>query len=225
VNTHAQYVFTTLLVMIAVFSSRESNAKEPKSLFTQEDWEMGPFEKLPQPVLRPDPNLKFHCPNSKKTIAWQDDRVYSPAVVVKDGKVWLLTRSESKPWKWPDLPYRTQSANRAKEGFTGRVGLAWSKDGRHFTQHPTPVLYPDNSDLLGRSENAQVRQFTLKRGQSVADLPQRVGAGHMAKKHGDELGPASKALGALLSAVLSHEMLKFRARKVIEELTEQTRVP
>ncbi len=151
-NTHTQYIFTTLLVVIAVFSSRESNAKEPKSLFTQEDWEMGPFKKLPQPVLRPDPNLKFYCPNSKKTIAWQDDRVYSPAVVVKDGKVWLLTRSESKPWKWPDLPYRTQSANRAKEGFTGRVGLAWSEDGRHFTQHPTPVLYPDNSDPMKKLE-------------------------------------------------------------------------
>jgi hypothetical protein len=47
----------------------------------------------------------------------------------------------------------------------------------------------------------------------------------MAKEHGDELRPASEALRAFLSAVLSQEMLEFRAREVIEQLTKQTGVP
>jgi hypothetical protein len=47
----------------------------------------------------------------------------------------------------------------------------------------------------------------------------------MAEEHGDKLGPASEALGAPLGVVLAHKMLKFRAGKVIEQLTEQTGVP
>jgi predicted GH43/DUF377 family glycosyl hydrolase len=92
---------------------------------------MGPFVKLPQPVLSPTPDSKFQCPILGKEVRWEEQNVYNPAAVVRDGKVYLLYRADDKN---PAL----------KWGRTCRIGLASSEDGIHFTRHPTPVLYPDN---------------------------------------------------------------------------------
>lgn len=51
--------------------------------------------------------------------------VYNPTVIKKDSKIYMLYRAESY------------------DGHTGCIGLAWSKDGIHFTKHPTPVLVPE----------------------------------------------------------------------------------
>jgi len=62
---------------------------------------------------------------------WEEQNVYNPAAVVRDGKVYLLYRADDRN---PEL----------KWGRTCRIGLAWSEDGTNFTRHPAPVLYPDN---------------------------------------------------------------------------------
>jgi len=98
-----------------------------------EGWEIGPFVKHPEPVLRPTPDSRFQCPVRGKEVRWEEQNVYNPAAVVRDGKVYLLYRADDKS---PDLRW----------GRTCRIGLAYSEDGIHFVRHPTPVLYPDNDE-------------------------------------------------------------------------------
>jgi len=98
---------------------------------TGRNWDMGPFVKRKEPILRPTPDFRFQCPIRGKEVRWAEQNVYNPSAVVRNGKVYLLYRSDDKS---PDL----------KWGRTCRIGLAHSKDGINFTRHPKPVLYPDN---------------------------------------------------------------------------------
>src|ERR1039457_4020278 len=59
--------------------------------------------------------------------------------------------------------------------------------------------------------------------QAVADLAQRIGACQLTKQHGDELRPAGKAFGGMLSGVLLYECGELGAGKVLEQLIEQAR--
>ena len=102
-----------------------------KPLDARPDWQMGPFVKHPKPVLSPTPDSRFQCPILGKEVRWEEQNVYNPAAVVRDGKVYLLYRADDKN---PALQW----------GRTCRIGMAYSEDGIHFTRHPTPVLYPDN---------------------------------------------------------------------------------
>ena len=92
---------------------------------------MGPFVKRKEPVLRPTPGSRFKCPIRGKEVKWEEQNVYNPAVVVRDGKVYMFYRGDDLS---PDL----------KWGRTCRIGLAVSEDGVNFKRHPEPVLYPDN---------------------------------------------------------------------------------
>ena len=96
-----------------------------------EAWEIGPFVKHKEPVLGPTPDSRFRCPVRGTEIRWEEQNVYNPAAVVRDGKVYLLYRADDKS---PDLGW----------GRTCRIGLAHSEDGIHFTRRPEPVLYPDD---------------------------------------------------------------------------------
>lgn len=98
-----------------------------------EGWEIGPFVKRKEPVLRPTPDSRFTCPVRGKEVRWEERNVYNPAAVVRDGKVYLLYRADDRS---PDVGW----------GRTCRIGLAHSRDGSHFTRHPEPVLYPDNDE-------------------------------------------------------------------------------
>jgi predicted GH43/DUF377 family glycosyl hydrolase len=93
-------------------------------------WALIPFVKIDSvnPVLKPG-NGFFECPVRKEKIFWEQKDVFNPAVVVKDGKVFLLYRAQDKI---------------GKPSGTSRIGLAESSDGIHFTRHPEPVLYPDH---------------------------------------------------------------------------------
>ncbi len=98
-----------------------------------DDWSMGPFVKRPQPVLSPTPESKFQCPVLGKEVRWEEQNVYNPAAVVRDGKVYLFYRADDKN---PALEW----------GRTCRIGMAWSENGTDFSRHPVPVLYPDNDE-------------------------------------------------------------------------------
>ena len=43
-------------------------------------WAIGPFAKLPQPVLEPAPASTFECPVSGKVVRWESQDVYNPAI-------------------------------------------------------------------------------------------------------------------------------------------------
>lgn len=92
-------------------------------------WALLPFTKADSvnPVLRPG-NGTFTDPIRRTAVAWEAKDVFNPAVVVRDGKVWML--------------YRAQDSI-GKPAGTSRIGLAESTDGLHFTRHPSPVLFPD----------------------------------------------------------------------------------
>ena len=53
--------------------------------------------------------------------------VYNPTVIIEGDKIYMLYRAEA-----------------GGDGCTGRIGLAWSKDGINFTRHPEPILYPEH---------------------------------------------------------------------------------
>jgi len=54
---------------------------------TGRNWALGPFVKLRNPILRPNPNATFLCPVSGRSVKWEEQNVYNPAAVVRDGKL------------------------------------------------------------------------------------------------------------------------------------------
>jgi predicted GH43/DUF377 family glycosyl hydrolase len=100
------------------------------------------------PVLSADSSYTFLCPVQQRTVKWQKADVFNPAAIVKDGKIHLLFRAEDNP-----------DARLGRR--TSRIGLATSEDGKHFTIHPEPVLYPDKGafykyDYPGGCEDPRV---------------------------------------------------------------------
>src|SRR5882757_265156 len=105
-------------------STRANETAAPDST----GWALLPFIKVDSvnPVLQPGVST-FMDPIRKEKIAWEEKDVFNPAIVVKDGKIFMLYRAQDKTGK-PD--------------GTSRVGLAESTDGFHFSRYPTPVLFP-----------------------------------------------------------------------------------
>lgn len=94
------------------------------------DWTISGFVKVDSlnPILKPDPNLEFHCPLRDSVVKWEERNVLNPTAVVKDGKVHLI--------------YRAQDHH-----LTSRLGLAVSEDGINFVKEPRPVLYPEQDGM------------------------------------------------------------------------------
>ena len=46
---------------------------------TGRNWALGPFVKVRDPVLKPNPDATFLCPGSGKTVKWEQQNVYNPA--------------------------------------------------------------------------------------------------------------------------------------------------
>ena len=115
------------LVIISLISL---SCKKTDSDISGGNWELLPFVKVDSvnPVLIPG-NGSFTCPILNTTVFWEQKSVFNPAVVVKDGKIYML--------------YRAQDETGLPDG-TSRIGLAVSTDGFNFTRNTAPVLYPDN---------------------------------------------------------------------------------
>ena len=90
------------------------------------------YKPVTNPILKADSSLVFYDSLKKTMVKWQKADVFNPAAVVKNGKVYLFTRSEDNPAA-------------ILGGRTSRIGIAVSDDGINFKNHPTPVLYPDDS--------------------------------------------------------------------------------
>jgi predicted GH43/DUF377 family glycosyl hydrolase len=108
-------------------AATEKDSTQPAVAY---DWALLPFEKVDSvnPILSPG-NGEFLCPVRKQKLKWEAKDVFNPAMVVKDGKVYMLYRAEDSIGKYAG---------------TSRIGLAESTDGLHFKRYPTPVLFPDN---------------------------------------------------------------------------------
>lgn len=106
----------------------DADQREPDDSIRK--WQLTGFIKADSinPILTPSAG-SFNDPIWKKPVNWEEKDVFNPAIVVKDGKVYMLYRAQDKI----GLP-----------GGTSRIGLAESPDGLHFTRAANPVLYPDN---------------------------------------------------------------------------------
>jgi len=106
------------------------------------------YKPAENPILQADSTLVFYDSLKQQQVKWQKADVFNPAAVVKDGKVYLFTRSEDNPAA-------------ILGGRTSRIGIAVSDDGIHFKNFPAPVLYPDASkfkqyDYPGGCEDPRV---------------------------------------------------------------------
>ena len=108
--------------------SASASASVATSNAADAGWALLPFTKVDSvnPVLQPGTG-SFLDPIRKEKVSWEEKDVFNPAIVVRDGKVYMLYRAQDKI---------------GKPGGTSRIGLAESTDGFHFTRHPSPVLYP-----------------------------------------------------------------------------------
>src|SRR5579871_6946402 len=113
-------------------STTESSKEEKKIPEDDNSWALIPFVKIDSvnPIMKPGTG-SFVCPIKKEKILWEEKDVFNPAIVVKDGKVFMLYRAQDKVGK-PD--------------GTSRIGLAESSDGIYFKRHPEPVFFPDNDE-------------------------------------------------------------------------------
>lgn len=57
-------------------------------------------------------------------------------------------------------------------------------------------------------------------GESVTDLPKRMGTADLAEEHGDELAPRAKSLGVTLGLGLFDPLFEFDSRKQLQNLAE-----
>lgn len=132
-----KYIPLLLLILFISCYTKKNDYESPEpvrnrntSMLSPEDYGVREFVKLDSinPILLPSSKEKFVCPVSKKSIAWSEKNVLNPAAVVKDGKVYLLYRSQDS-------------------AMTSRLGLAVSDDGLHFTKMPEPVLFPAEDSM------------------------------------------------------------------------------
>jgi len=126
-----------LLIAITAMSLIGGNSNPAKSASpiqnknnSSDDWTLLPFIKLDSvnPILVPG-NGAFTDPILKKKVLWEEKDVFNPAIVKRNGKVYMLYRAQDKT---------------GKPAGTSRIGLAVSNDAVHFKRMPQPVFYPDN---------------------------------------------------------------------------------
>ena len=94
-----------------------------------DSWALGPFSKVDSvnPILTPGDGSFFDSLRGGP-VKWEEKDVFNPAIVVREGRLYLLYRAQDKVGR--------------PEG-TSRIGLAVSDDGYHFTRRAEPVLYPE----------------------------------------------------------------------------------
>lgn len=112
-----------LLIVSACTTSEDKGAFEHDST-----WAMLPFKKLNDvnPILKASDGV-FTCPILKHEVKWEEKDVFNPAVVVRNGAVYLFYRAEDTIGKYAG---------------TSRIGLAMGADGVNFTRMREPLLFP-----------------------------------------------------------------------------------
>jgi predicted GH43/DUF377 family glycosyl hydrolase len=102
------------------------------------------------PVLSNDSTAIFFDSLKNEMVRWKKADVFNPAAIVKDDKIYVLSRCEDNPAA-------------AIGGRTSRIGISISEDGIHFTSFKEPVLYPSKDafqqfDFPGGCEDPRIVQ-------------------------------------------------------------------
>jgi beta-1,2-mannosidase len=120
------YSFIICSINFSCNNPAENSSADNSREKIDSSWTLTPFVKIDSvnPIMKPG-NGFFQCPVKKQKIFWEEKDVFNPAIVVKDGKLFMLYRAQDKTG-------------------TSRIGLAESDDGIHFARNPEPVFYPDN---------------------------------------------------------------------------------
>ncbi|MDE5814848.1 MAG: glycoside hydrolase family 130 protein [Alistipes sp.] len=100
------------------------------------EWALGGFVRPANanPVILPDPQIRFFCPMRKDSVGWMESDTFNPAAVVRNGEICILFRAEDNS--------ATGIGKR-----TSRIGLARSHDGTTMRLDRTPVLFPDEDSM------------------------------------------------------------------------------
>jgi predicted GH43/DUF377 family glycosyl hydrolase len=107
--------------------AKTARRRPPASARKDVTFPLGPFKKYAgNPILRPDPSHD-----------WESAFLYNPAAIVVGDRVALL--------------YRAQNAAKVSS-----IGLAFSRDGLHFTRRAQPVLTPTEPYESQGVEDARV---------------------------------------------------------------------
>ena len=77
------------------------------------------YKPVINPILKAESSLVFYDSLKNNLVKWQKADVFNPAAIVKNGKVYLFTRSEDNPAA-------------ILGGRTSRIGIASSVDGIIF---------------------------------------------------------------------------------------------
>jgi len=127
------YVAAITLIATSCTNNQSTSANLSK-VDTRPDssasWAILPFTKIDSvnPVLIPGTG-SFIDPVLKKEVLWEEKDVFNPAIVNRNGKIYMLYRAQDKT---------------GKPAGTSRIGLAVSTDAVHFSRMPQPVFYPEN---------------------------------------------------------------------------------
>lgn len=107
-------------------SAHEENSSDLLQTDSTASWAMTGFKKVDSinPILSAGLGT-FVDPVTNKNVYWEQRDVYNPAIIGRNDTVYML--------------YRAQDS-----AGTSRIGLAYSKDGLHFTRSGSPVLFPSN---------------------------------------------------------------------------------
>lgn len=124
------FVFAGCLLLFASCRNAPQSSSGDTTIAADTAWPLLPFSKIDSvnPVLGPGTG-EFTCPVRRQSVHWEEKDVFNPAIVVKDGKLYMLYRAEDSTGKFAG---------------TSRIGIAESTDGMHFKRWPKPVFYPDN---------------------------------------------------------------------------------
>ncbi len=130
-NRNAGLLAATALALVLAGCNSTDRASSAANPPAANSWTLLDFAKVDSinPILGPSTVGRFQDPIMKQPVLWEEKDVFNPAVVVKDGKIYMLYRAENKVGAF---------------GKASRIGLASSTDGIHFSRLPEPVLYPDN---------------------------------------------------------------------------------
>lgn len=125
-NRSLIYSFIICCIIFSCNDQTQNSSINNPEKNADSSWALIPFVKIDSvnPVLIPGNNF-FECPIRKEKIFWEEKDVFNPAIIVKDGKLFMLYRAQDKKG-------------------TSRIGSAESSDGIHFARHAEPVLFPDN---------------------------------------------------------------------------------
>ncbi|HWZ15392.1 MAG TPA: glycoside hydrolase family 130 protein [Mucilaginibacter sp.] len=124
------FLFSVVILLTARGCTTKQTAVTAPTADSPAGWALLPFIKIDSvnPILGPGQG-SFIDPILRGKVLWEEKDVFNPAIVNRNGKIYMLYRAQDKT---------------GKPSGTSRIGLAVSPDAMHFTRLPRPVFYPAN---------------------------------------------------------------------------------